>query len=378
MQEVKKDTQAYKYQITINNPLNAEIKDGEKKVKVSFDHEEIKKRLAQMTTIQYFCMCDEIGKEEGTPHTHIFICSPNSAIRFSTVKKHFPTAHIENAYGTCQDNKDYFLKAGKWANTAKSETTVEGTFEEWGIMPTKERMSAKAEYQYIFSLVQDGYQDAEILRMYPEAFLYLDKIQRARQTLLEDEAKSNWRDLEVTYIYGMTNTGKTRSVMEQYGYENVYRITDYAHPWDSYKMQDVVLFEEFRSSLRIQDMLSYLDGYPCTLPARYANKQAGFTKVHITTNIPLEKQYPEVQEKEPETWAAFKRRIHKVKVFYGDDVVDTFESVGEYLTFRSRKMVKEPSLKKLPALTLSNTDSPISDVDFHTLMPSNDGGENDG
>lgn len=377
MKEVKKDTQAYKYQITINNPLDAEITVGDKKVNVPFTHEEILSRLSTLTTIEYGCMVDEIGTEGNTPHTHIFICSPNSAIRFSSIKRRFPTAHIENAYGTCQDNKEYFQKAGKWANTSKSETTQPGTFEEWGTMPSEEGTSTRAEHKIILALLENGYQDAEILRMYPESILYLDKVQRARQTLLEDRAKSNWRDLEVTYIYGKTNTGKTRSVMEQYGYENVYRITDYAHPWDSYKMQDVVLFEEFRSSLRIQDMLSYLDGYPCTLPARYANKQAGFTKVFITTNIPLEKQYPEVQEKEPETWAAFKRRIHRVQMFYGDDVVDTFESVGEYLTFRSRKAAKKPSHSKLPSLALPSTDSSITDNDFQSLMPSDKGSEKD-
>ena len=43
-------------------------------------------------------------------------------------------------------------------------------------------------------------------------------------TLLEDEMKNQWRDVFVTYIYGTTNTGKTRSVMEQFGYENVYRM----------------------------------------------------------------------------------------------------------------------------------------------------------
>ncbi len=32
------------------------------------------------------------------------------------------------------------------------------------------------------------------------------------------------------------------------------------------KGQDVIVFEEFRSSLKIQDMLNYLDGYPCELP----------------------------------------------------------------------------------------------------------------
>ncbi len=354
----RNDNQSRKYQLTINNPLDAVIEENGEKVKVPFTHEEIKSKLSNLTTIQYWCMSDEIGNEGKTPHTHIFLYS-RSAIRFSTIQHQFPTAHIESAYGSCQGNKDYITKTGKWAATDKKETSVEGTFEEWGTMPAHEAKGFNAGVQYLYELMENGYSDAEILRMYPESMLHLDKLQRARATLQEDDCKSKWRDLTVTYIYGKTNTGKTRSVMEQFGYENVYRITDYAHPWDSYKMQDVVLFEEFRSSLRIQDMLSYLDGYPCTLPARYTNKQAGFTKVFITTNVPLEKQYPEAQEYEPETWAAFLRRISKIQRFETGGAIITYESVPDYFS-------KRP--KRLPTLTLPKFNDSASDETYESVM----------
>ena len=83
--------------------------------------------------------------------------------------------------------------------------------------------------------------------------------------------------------------------MEQYGYSNVFRVTDYEHPFDGYKGQDVIVFEEFRSSLRIGDMLNYLDGYPVELRCRYSNKQACFTKVYIISNISLRDQYRDLQ-----------------------------------------------------------------------------------
>ena len=90
----------------------------------------------------------------------------------------------------------------------------------------------------------------------------------------------------------------------------MYRVTDYDHPFDSYKGQDVIVFEEFRSSLKIQDMLNYLDGYPCELPCRYNNKLACFTKVYIITNISFNQQYINIQAESKETWTAFCRRIH--------------------------------------------------------------------
>lgn len=97
-----------------------------------------------------------------------------------------------------------------------------------------------------------------------------------------------------------------------YGYSNVFRVTNYTNPFDSYKGQDIIIFEEFRSSLQITDMLNYLDGYPVLLKSRYNDKQACYTKVYLITNIPLEQQYPQIQLDSPKTWNAFRRRIHGV------------------------------------------------------------------
>ena len=106
--------------------------------------------------------------------------------------------------------------------------------------------------------------------------------------------------------------------MEAFGYSNVYQVTNYNHPFDCYKGQDVIIFEEFRSSLRIDDMLKYLDGYPLMLPCRYADKVACYTKVFLISNISLEQQFPNIQLSNPETWAAFRRRIHDVMRMQND------------------------------------------------------------
>ena len=78
-------------------------------------------------------------------------------------------------------------------------------------------------------------------------------------------------------------------------------------------------------------MLNYLDVYPVTLPARYCNKVVCYNRVFITTNIPLEEQYQEVQKESPETWAAFLRRIHEVQVYLEDGTIVKYDSVEKYL-----------------------------------------------
>jgi hypothetical protein len=187
------------------------------------------------------------------------------------------------------------------------------TFEENGEM-TIDRKGAKNDLADLYDQIRSGKTNAEIIESNPEFMFNIDKIERARQTIREDQYKDTFRQLEVTYIFGPTGTGKSRSVMEKFGYRDVFRVTDYEHPFDSYKGQEIINFEEFRSSLRISGY-AYLDGYPLELPCRYANKIACYTQLYIITNIDLAVQYLSVQDEHPETWRAFLRRIRTVMIF---------------------------------------------------------------
>lgn len=290
---------ARKYLLTINNPQTH-----------GFDHARIRSILMDFPGIDYWCMCDETG-EQGTYHTHIYAAFRNS-VMFDTVRSRFYGAHIDSAKGKHRENRDYIRKEGKWLDDAKHETNHPETFEEWGELPP-DKSRAETQAEQIMQMVKDGKTNAEILEELPTAYSKINYIEQSRQTLLEAQYRDKWRDLSVVYIWGETGAGKTRSIMEQYGYSKVYRVTDYAHPFDNYKGQDVILFEEFRSSLPLSAMLNYLDGYPVELPCRYSNKVACYTKVYLVSNIPLHEQYRNIQKDEPESWNAFNRRIHEVR-----------------------------------------------------------------
>lgn len=87
------NTQHRKYLLTINNPD-----------KYGMDHNNIRDILSSFNVV-YACMADEIGKE-GTYHTHLFVIF-SSPVRFSTIQHRFGIAHIDPAYGTAQQNRDY-------------------------------------------------------------------------------------------------------------------------------------------------------------------------------------------------------------------------------------------------------------------------------
>ena len=287
-----------KYQLTLNNPAEH-----------GWSHDYIKNVLSTFSSLLYWCMCDEVGDNK-TPHTHVFIIFQNP-VQFKVIQKAFYGVHIETTKGSNQENRDYVRKEGKWADSEKKETNLPETFEEYGELP-QDRASGKKETEAIYEMIKQGADNMEILEAYPNAMNKLDKIDAARQTILAHEHKKKFRELDVTYIYGQTGVGKTRSVMEKYGYENVYRVTNYEHPFDQYQGEDVVLLDEFRGRLTISEMLNYLDGYPVSLSCRYRDKQACYTKVYIISNISLDEQYPNIQAEQPRTWEALKRRINHV------------------------------------------------------------------
>lgn len=315
------ETQSRKWLVTINNPIQKDM-----------THKAIKEVLNNMSSLVYWCMADE---ENNTYHTHLYFVL-KSAIRRSTLDNKFKGAHFDKPIGTSLENRNYVFKDGEKFNknieTGKYDYTdkkgkkhigihYDKTNEEYGDMP-EEKPGRRTDIIELYELIKDGCSNYEIMEYNPKYMLHMDKVDKARQTIREEEYKDTWRNLQVTYIYGITGAGKTRGVMEKYGYSNVYRVTDYEHPFDSYKGQDVVIFEEFRSSLKIDDMLKYLDGYPVELPARYMNRIACFTKVYIISNIDIREQYPNIQEYQKETWNAFLRRIHNVKIYDGHAVAE--------------------------------------------------------
>lgn len=295
------DSQTRKWQITINNPIEK-----------GYTHDTIIKKSKSFKSLIYMCLSDEVG-EEGTFHTHIYL-QFSSAVRFSSIMKKFQGGHFEMCKGTAQQNQDYVFKTGKWENDKKKETNITDSHFKWGDLPI-ERQGKRNDLDDLYDMIASGMSNYEIITECPNYIKDFDKLDKVRNTITQERFKNEWRNVEVTYIYGQTGTGKTRDIMEQYGYENVYRVTDYKHPFDSYKGQDIILFEEFRSSIALGLMLTYLEGYPVELPCRYSNKYACFTKVFIVSNISLNKQYPTVQDEENESYKAFLRRVKTVKKY---------------------------------------------------------------
>ena len=301
------DDQHRKYLLTIQHPLDH-----------GYTHEMIRDILQSMK-VSYYCMADEIATT-GTIHTHVFLFR-KTAIRLKTIQRKFPGVHYDFCYGTCAENRDYVAKTGKYAGTSKAETSVVGTFEEFGEM-LSEKQELAPQSADVIEAIDEGRSTEEIIRSNPKHLFRTNEINTLRETLLNGKYLNTERDIRVMYIFGPTGAGKTRYIFDRHAMKDICRVTNYGNAggirFDNYHGQPVLVFEEFHSQISVADMLNYLDRYPLILPARYNDRTACYTQVYITSNVPLKAQYLNIQYDKPEVWRAFLRRIDTVVQFFDD------------------------------------------------------------
>lgn len=287
-------------------------------------NDDVLKTILEMTGVAYTAFQLEQG-EQGTNHHQIYIAFEN-AKTFEKIKKVFPTAHIEIAKGTPKQASDYCTKE----ESRIGESII------WGELP---QQGKRTDMEDIYDMLKEGYTLREIRETYPSQYMrHLPRIQNVQQELLEEKFGNVFRQLHVIYLSGETGIGKTRYIMEKYGYDKVFAISNYKNPFDTYKGEDIIVFEEFRSSLPIEVMLRYLDGYPIRLQARYGDKVACYTKVYVISNWDITEQYENIQKYHPKTFEAFKRRI----TFCGNlELVKSYEENIENTKDKTIEQVSE-------------------------------------
>lgn len=272
------DTKSRKYLLTINNPQ-----------KYGYSVEIIKDILKSIAVV-YYCLSLEIG-EEGTKHMHIFFYVPTT-IRFSTVKRKFEFAHIETARGTCKQNRDYIQKEGKWIDSPKANTSIEGTFIEWGEMPDEGREKSPQNVE-LLEMIDKGMSIREILKKHPEHANKTRMLEHLEQSYYADFYRTTIRQVNVTYIYDIDDSFDRKNIFLRD--ERICRITNYRTDkgisFDVYNNQPVIVFDNFIGQVRILEMITYLEGYPLCLPARYGDRTACYTEVIIISSLPINNIY---------------------------------------------------------------------------------------
>lgn len=250
-----------------------------------------------------------IGQLEAAPttgylHWQLYL-EAKSAVRFSTLRKLFPRGHYKPARETRIQCVRYCTREDKRAPG--------GPVLELGEMSYSVRQGKRTDIDsYYEQIMLEGKSADQVMFDDPRAA----KIEGQLRTLELVRDRETWgkkfREMEVHYLHGGTRTGKTSALYETYGYDDLYRVPNWRNPFDGYRGQDILLLDEYNTSVQIVDLLKILEGYPLEVAARYADKTAKFTKVFIVSNLPLQEQHLTIQQEHPKQWKAFLARLTSV------------------------------------------------------------------
>ncbi len=142
---------------------------------------------------------------------------------------------------------------------------------------------------------------------------YANQIKEAFKYRNQLLAKTLDRDVEVIMITGGSGTGKStlaKKIADEKGLD-VYFSGGSKDPLQNYQNEQVVVFDDFRpSTMNFSDFLKAIDPYNNTsINSRYYNKTLDCKLIIITSILPIEDFYHNLQESYSEPILQLKRRI---------------------------------------------------------------------
>jgi len=281
--------------------------------------EEIAERIADdwvKDNPQRSCAIAYCISADGLHHLHKVLEDVKN-MRFSAVKKVFPSMHMEPTKGTKEQAEDYINKRGKFAEKGEQVLYIARRGE------IKGAQGQRRDLEVIEDLIQQGKKPREILAMSLSYRRYEKYIRDAYfDKRYQDTPRS--RDVNIVWHVGQSGSGKSYIQMqlaEQYGDDEVYLVTDYDHPWDKYNGERIVILDEFRGQIRFSVLMNLLDVYRIQLPCRYSNLYSLWSEVHVCTVLPPDAVYKKMVDdfQSYDTYEQLRRRINTIVYHYIDD-----------------------------------------------------------
>lgn len=119
-----------------------------------------------------------------------------------------------------------------------------------------------------------------------------------------------FREIDVLYVHGKTNTGKTRTAVKAFKGEDYYKIEGSSLNWfDGYNGEKNLIIDEYDNDVKITKMLNLLDGYQLRLPIKGGFTYANWDCVIITSNLTPDELHSNAKKNHRE---ALFRRIDKI------------------------------------------------------------------
>jgi len=243
------------------------------------------KDIEQLQKIEYSYMIygDEVG-ETGTPHLQGYVEFVN-ARSFTSLKKQLPTAHIETAFSTPEQNKAYCSKQ-------------KVLFEDGSI----KHQGARNDIEQIKDIVKTGGGMRSII----EVSTSYQSVRMGEVYLKYHEKPRTWKTT-VTWIYGPSGTGKTKHAYDNY--PDIYTPLS-AKWWEGYDAHKNVLLDDFRTDyMPFAQLLRLLDRYEFKVETKGGSRQLLAENIIITCPYHPNDLYREATE---ENLTQLIRRINEI------------------------------------------------------------------
>ena len=245
----------------------------------------------------------EQGHLKETPHIQFGICfDENHAKRFYNIKKYFPCAYIAQARGSNFDIMKY---------CTKQDTRIEEPFQ----FGTIGEMRSRTDKEEFYLALKAGADNFELLENFYSltTTLGFEKIDSMRDVVFNSKYKTEFRNIETTFIHGESGVGKTTFIYKEFGFENVFRVSYYGKfQFNGYRGEKILLLDEFSGQVNLGWLNQILDGFPLKLEVKGGERIACFDKVFIVSNFSFSELYGKQQEENPKLYETVFRRVHHI------------------------------------------------------------------
>lgn len=220
---------------------------------------------AQLPPHSYLIVGREVG-ESGTPHLQGYVEFKSQAA-FSTLKRKFPEVHWEKRMGNAQQASDYCRK--------------EGTVYESGTISVGQ--GRRTDLEALAEAVRDGMSISEVAQTDPVNFV---KYSRGLQALADTVQVHRTEPPVVTWLWGMSGTGKTRTAVN--AHPPAY-IKDGTQWWNNYVQQPSIVVDDFDGQWPYRDLLRFLDRYEYQGQVKGGYVKINSPHIYITCEFPPDK-----------------------------------------------------------------------------------------
>lgn len=238
---------------------------------------------------RYIIYGREIGAS-GTPHLQGYVEFQNPRGGRGLKRVH-PRAHWEGRWGTPEEASEY---------CRKGPSVVER-----GELP---RQGARTDLEEAASMVHSGQPLKKVADSFPAVYLKYHKGLAALKSMAYSHRTS---PPDVTWIWGPTGTGKTRTAAEGSFY-----MKDGTPWWDGYEQQERIVIDDFDGRWPFRDLLRLLDRYPYQGQIKGGYVAINSPQIYITCEY-HPNHYWEANELEQ-----VKRRLTKIMTSDGTEVLE--------------------------------------------------------